>query len=109
MNPTSAGRYYCKINPEGGMRQTKEKEHRRKMCLGLAFMWAYLVLLRFAKVPFFFLFNKLLAGNLRIEVIGGSNVFTRDVLIHQTQSQNYAANPRNVFSITFLFPIPGHL
>ena len=36
-------------------------------------------------------------------------VFTRDVLIHQTQSQNYAANPRNVFSVFFLFPILGQL
>lgn len=80
MNPTSAGRYYCKINPEGGMRQTKEKEHRRKMCLGLAFMWAYLVLLRFAKVPFFFLFNKLkVSGNLELSKPSGRHHFFNSI------------------------------
>lgn len=62
MNPTSVGRYYCKINPEGGMRQTKEKEHRRKMCLGLAFMWAYLILLHFAEVPFYLFLKKQIEG-----------------------------------------------
>ena len=84
MNPTSAGRYYCKINPEGGMRQTKEKEHRKKMCLGLAFIWAYLILLHFAEVPFylfFFFFLKKLkvSGNLELSKSSGRHHFFNSI------------------------------
>ena len=90
MNPTSAGRYYCKINPEGGMRQSIEKEHRRKMCLGLAFMLAYLVLLHFAEVPFFFFFfNKLkISGNLELSKSSGGHHFLNSIS---------SAHPRTAF------------
>lgn len=40
-------------NPEGGNRQSKEKEHNRKRCLGLVCTHEYLILLHFADAEFY--------------------------------------------------------